>query len=320
MLQQKPTKKQIRSLAYLLSGAFPQSSIRGFIYDCLQEKYIKRDFRPISVMDAFDQMLTFAFAAASYRCYNKKDLIGKKFIDTYNIANRVFSRARFVEAIDTFGLHTLEKPPKSYVVQISKTNSGSCLDKDIVLVQYPLKNHKPFAFYLKRPQLLNTIFNAETLMQLLQAMKYAGLWDVTGENIWVNTKTNKVTYIDFEPKNDILPHEIFNKSAYRCRLNTCYLMLEFLKRFATGTVQRAAVCDFMIKNPDIDLDWYRKECLKSHKTYFNTGFEFEEKLTSSSRTTIALGPLGRLMYYYDPMSNLCVALRKQVRDQISNTY
>jgi len=314
ILRQVPTKKQLKALLDLLVGAFPQVALRGFLYDCLVEKYAHNDFNPATVEDAFNQMLDFACEASSFRCYNRKDLAGKKFIDTYNIANRVFHRARFVEAIEKFHLDRLEKPPQSYVIRLNSHRPHSCIDKDVVLVQYPLQSHKPFKFYLKRPSILNVIFDKETFAQLLKAMKYAGLWDITGENIQVNTKTNKVTYIDFEPKNDILPHEIFNKCDKKRKLNLCYLMFEFLKRFAEGTIQREAVCEFILSNHEIDLTWYQRYNLKKHAAlYRNVNFEFKKKLAATHRHTVTQGPLGKLLYYFDPTSDSCAFLRKEVK-------
>lgn len=316
ILQQKASKKQIGGIINLLAGAFPQGPLRGFLYDCLIEKYRNRDFSPKTVAQAFDQMLDFASLTASYRCYNKKQLIGKKFIDTYNIANRVFARARFVEAIDKFGLDKLEKPPQSYLISVNPQKIHSCIDKDVVLVQYPLENHRPFKFYLERPKLLNIIFTQKVFGQLLQAMAYAGLWDINGENIQVNIHTHKVTYIDFEPNNEILPYEIFNKSERRRRINLCYLMLEFIKRFKVGTPQRKAVDEFMRNNKEIDFNWYMQEDHKKNEVYLKSGFEFTNKLTQSSKFVIPLGPLGQLLYYDDPTRDKLGNLRKRVLDVI----
>ena len=316
ILMRLPSKKQIKELIHIVTGAFPQSALRGFIYDCLIKKYGHNGFAFQSIKDAFNQMLDFSSYAASYRCYNKKDLLSTAFIDTYNIANRVFYRVRFVEAIDKFQLDRLERPPKSYVINVSSKRRRSCMDKDVVLVQYPLQNHRPFKFYLKRPMLLNKIFDKKSFGQLLRAMKYAGLWDITGENIYVNTKTKRITYIDFEPKNDILPHEIFNKSEEKRKLNLCYLMFEFLKRFPVGTAQRESVLEFIQDNKEIDLSWYAKVCREKGVKSFDSGFEFVDILIQSYGGSVKQSALGELLYYAEPMSDARADLRKEVVDRL----
>jgi len=321
ILDQKPTKKQIKKLIYLLAGAFPQVPIRSFIAECLIEKYLTAatDFTPQSIEAAFNEFLTLACKINYHRCFRKGDLIDKKFINTYNAANRLFFRNRFEEAIDIFGLDKLEKPPNAYIVQVNNKKLYSCSDRDVVLVQECLDNHRPFIYYLERPDLLDQVFTEEVMMQILVAMEYAGLWDITGKNIHINKTTKKITYIDFEQKNDTLPTEIFNKSETKRRLNSCYLMLEFLKRFPAGTLQRKVIDEFIAKKGDyIDFAWYREQAKERDYIDYGVNFAFSHKLSKASNMKVSPGPLGKLLYFADPMSDKLVSLRKQVSDMLTD--
>ena len=308
ILEKSMSKARVKEIITQVAGALPQAILRGFVYSLLEKKFLldTYDYTQKTVESLFEEVLDYTFYLVDQRCYKKSDLEGKSFVNSYNIANRVFSCKRFEEAIDTFGLDKLEKPPRSYIMNVSDTSPDSCADKDVVLLQEIIQENVPFSVFLENRELLNQVFTYDAVKQLLKAMKYAGLWDVTGDNIQVNRKTKKITYIDFEPKNDILPDQWFNNSEYKRRMNLGYLMLQFTKRFEPGTPQRAAVDSFINENCDIDIAWYNREFNKKMSKYKfnNRGWAMPESL------------LGKLLRYDDCENqqalSLCATLGKKL--------
>jgi len=301
----KPSSQAyIKEIMNLVAGALPQAILRGFVYSTLEQKFLTNTYNVAdkTVEDVFSDILEYTFYLVGERCYKRGDLEKRKFVDSYNIANRVLSCKRFEEAIELFKLDKLAKPPKTYIVNLNPDNPDSCVDKDVVLVQEILEENLPFRVFLQDKKLLNAIFTYDAVKQLLKAMKYAGLWDITGENIRISKRTGKITYIDFEPKNDILPDEWFNKSERKRKMNLGYLMLQFTKRFEPGTPQRAAVENFVQNSNDIDLDWYNREYKKqlSRHKFQQRGWSMEE------------GLLCTLLRYKDDNCEQVLALRRAI--------
>lgn len=298
-LHQTPSAKQAKEILRMVAGAMPQSIIRGIVKDELLDKYVKIDSRikNKTVEEIFDEFLDYAFEIVSTRCFNKSDLANETFVDTYNIANRLFHYSRFAEAIDTFTLDQLEKPPVSYMLQVNPKDPCCCADKNVVLVQAMLKGYKPLGYYLKHKTELNEIFTQKAVTQLLQALKYAGLWDINGENVLVNPYNKKITYVDFEYKTDTRMNEIFNRSEEKRKENLCYMVCHFLDRFGPRSKQRNAIIAFIHKNEDIDLKRYIKDRKKNGK---RKSMPAPESL------------LGKLLYFDDLNSENCLELRKAV--------
>ena len=317
-LKSVPNQGQIKNLIYVVAGALPQSILRGLVYNCLVERYIKGDycFGSKSVGQLFDEFLDYTFEVVRSRCYRKSDLVDQKCIDTFSCACRMFHYLRFCEAIEMLGLYRLEKPPKTYILNVNDKDPNCYADKNVVVLQEVLRDHKRFEFYLKRPDILDKVFDGEVILQLLTAMQYAGLWDITGENIYVNTKNNKVTYIDFEPKNDSRPEELFNNSEEKLRFNLCYLVLEFIKRFPDGTDQRKVVDKFIKDNKQINIDWYIKK-FNERLLLDNKDIPREILVAMKKRLFLEASPLGNLLYYSDPKGEKREYLRKQVVDLLN---
>jgi len=319
LLESRPTKKQRLKLLSMVAGAFPQSTVRGVVFEFLHQRYRKniRKVKEKTIRELFEEFLDYAFYVVGFRCYRRDELEGKKFVETHNIANRVFCRARFEEAIDKFNLHRLEKPPKSYMIHLNQKDSAVFSDRNVVLVQYALEEHEPFETYLKNRKLLNKVFTREVMLQLLTAMKYAGLWDITGKNIHVNKKNNKITYIDFEPKNDVMLDELFNKSETKLRINLCYLMTEFTKRFPLGTEQRTAVEQFMKDNKEIDLEWYFEETARRTRLLKEKNGRKNKFLSTGANCLRGPSLLGKLVYYDNPLDEECDKLRQGIFEALA---
>ena len=139
--------------------------------------------------------------------YKKADIEGKQIGDSYGTAARIFHCQRFAEAIDTFNLNRLEKPPVSYILNLNEYAPDSCKDEDLIFLQKKLEEHEPLEAYFESYEHLDTVLDKQALTQLLLAAKYAGVWDFSGSNIFVNKKTNQITMIDFEPYRDATKSE-----------------------------------------------------------------------------------------------------------------
>lgn len=299
-LHTKPSGRQLKEFAYMIAGAMPQTWLGGTVKANLDETFLKKGniFKPETLQEALDTFLDYSFQVVARRCCKKSELAHNRFIETYNIASRVFHRNRFQEAIEKFKLDTLEIPPASYIINVNPKEPNSFVDRNVVLVQKILKGYKPLDFYVKNKDKLDEVFTQEALTQLLRALKYAGVWDISGKNILANPNSKKLTYVDFEHNRDIEPDELFNASNERRKNNLCRLVLELLRRFVGANSQRATVFTFIQNNKEIDLNAYIKRASSRSK-----GLKNGPPIKSL---------LGRLLYFDDYKSDKCAKLRKAI--------
>jgi len=297
-LNQKPSPDQLQGLCKMVCGVFPHSTIRFYLYEALLEKYFQEDsaFRPQTFQKAFDMLVSAAYKMVPDLCYRKCDIFGHRIGDSYTAASRVFHSCRFAQAIDGSGLHRLEKPPTCYICSINDERPESCEDKDILFVQRMLDNHEPLKYYLDNTsEGLDAIFDQETTLQFLAAAKYAGIWDITEDNIFINCSTGKVTFIDFEHAHDTTEQELFNVSRKRRIKNLCDVIARCLRLFPQDSIQERAILQFVAQDEDIDMDMVQREA-------------------PMAAVGIQMSPLGRLMGYDDFMGEdeQCVHLRGAV--------
>jgi len=257
LLFAQPNKAQLKELAYQVSGAMAQKNLAGVAEYNIQDKYINnKNYRPDNLKEAFEQFLDAAFEAIESLCYKKKNLLNKPFLDTYNTASRMFHMYRFNEAIDKFNLVRLQKPPKSYLVNLNKNKQNSCADKDVVFVQEILQNCKSIEFFMQNnPHKIEEIFTYTAMCQLLKALSYAGLWDINCDNIFVNIKNNKILYMDFEHDRRVSHKELFNGTQEKVTRCLHKLLIGFVGLFKTFPRQLRAISHFVDEN-NIDLNTY----------------------------------------------------------------
>jgi len=308
-LQEKPTRNQLRKLAYMVCGSLAHFGLSGRA-DCrIEETFLNNlDYCPKTIQQALSDFLDCAFDAIQSFCYQKSDLVGKAFADTYNVASRVFHMARFNEAIDVFRLDRLARPPMGYIVHVNPQKPYSCSDRDVVFVQQMVKDFKTVQFYISSDKKqvydqLFQVFDDEAIRQLCKAIQYSGLWDINGDNILINEKTKKIMYIDFEHNRDVTPNQLFNGSKEKVQNNVCEAIVGLLKLFRSFRAQKLAIHAF-VKENDIDLESYVQAPLvnigKTTKRYNN------------------FSPLGWLLCYEDTSSQRCQKLKQVVCQQLKN--
>jgi len=304
-LQKCPNKKQLQELIYQLCGALAQKSLSGIAEHRLYQEFLrKKNFGTKNFYQACDLFLDKIYDTIAPLCYTKEKFNKKSFADTYNTASRVFHLARFNEAINTFNLDKLQKAPSAYIINLNPGKPDSCSDKDIVVVQKLLKNCKSTEYYMKsRPEIMDEIFTKETLYQLLQAIEYSGLWDINGDNIFINMQNKKIIYMDYEHARMIAPNESFNQSVQKVKDGFCQALLGFMRLFKRFPRQYNIITSF-IKEYNIDVDTYiKKQSLRGRK---------------SSRNFDAFSPLGCLLCYQDVNNNTCKKLKKIVYERLNN--
>jgi len=252
LLKKKPTKSQVRVLIALVVGALPREELMQIVEPILVDTFFKIDtFKPKTIEETFKVLVDYAFRILKEICYDNKILMSKKCIDTYQTASRFFHQQRFNEAIDLFNLNALEHAPETYVINISSgpRHRLSCSDEYVVLAQKAVPDYyKPLDFYTKGPQdLLDAVFSREAFLQLLQGLKYAGCNDINGKNVYVNSKTKKITYIDFEQYGFTEKTELFNKKEGIRRRNLYGVLIGFFKQFKATARQAYYLHSFIQK-------------------------------------------------------------------------
>jgi len=247
----KPTKLQLKKLACMVAGAIVHDYIKPFVYFAIQKKYLslRSSFAPKTIDEACNEFVEYCFEIVKERCYERADFVNKKFIDTYNIASRMFYRERFAEAIDKFNLDALEKPPLSYILNIGSEDPYSCEDKNTILIQFSLKNHKSLEYYVMNdPAMIDEVFTRKAINQLLQAFEYSGLWDMYVKNIFINVETKKITYIDFEYNHDVKQNQLFNKDEIQRKSSFLYAIYLGRRMFSKFPRQKAIIENFIDKH------------------------------------------------------------------------
>jgi len=304
-LNQKPTRGQLKQLAYMVCGALAHYELSGTAEYDLYEKFLNNlNYNPKTIEQALNEFLDSVFESIEPFCYKKSDVEGKMFADTYNVASRVFHMARFNEAIDVLGLDRLEKPPAGYILNVNPKKPNSCSDRDVVFVQRLLKDFKPLNFYMKskmkyhRDEILYFIVDDEAISQLCKAIWYSGLWDINGDNILINEKTEKIMYIDFEHNRDVIPCQLFNGSKKKVNMNFCEAILGFLRLFSGFSEQTEAIYKF-VKENNFDLEFYRKEAFSRVHRRKKAGYK-------------NFSPLGWMVCYEDTSNEICERLKKVV--------
>jgi len=309
-LQQKPTREQLKQVSCMVCGALAYFELSGIAEYALYEKFLNDlSYDPKTIEQALHEFLDCAFESLEPFCYKKSDIADKTFADTYNVASRVFHMARFNEAIDKFGLNRLEKPPVGYVVNVNPNKPYSYSDKDVVFVQRLLKDFKSVNFYMKsnlkhhKDEILYFTVDREAILQLCKAIQYSGLWDINGDNIFINEKTKKIMYIDFEHNRDVTPCQLFNGDKEKVNKNFCEAVLGLLRLFGSFNLQKEAVYTF-VKENNFDLEFYKKEAYnrvaRRKKGYNN------------------FSPLGWLLCYEDTSSEKCERLKQLVYTKLKN--
>lgn len=304
-LQQAPTRKQLCQLAYMVCGALAYYQLAGVAeYQIYEKLFADVGFQPKTIKQAFDIFLDYAFEAIEPLCYKKSDIAGKMFSDTYNVASRVFHMARFNEAIDRFGLNHLKKPPPGYIIHVNSKKLHSCADKDVVFLQQVIQHSKPIDFYMKHNRAkIYEVFDEKTILQFCRAIAYSGLWDINGDNILIDERSWKVTYIDFEHNRDVTPEQLFNANEKKVQRNICEAMTGLLRLFRDFESQTKAIYYFIEKN-NIDLHTYIKESKQVYKR---------------RRNYKSFSPLGWLLCYKNIEDEACQKYKHQVYEMLKRS-
>ncbi|MFC1843043.1 hypothetical protein ACFLYU_05290 [Candidatus Dependentiae bacterium] len=305
VLYSRPTKAQLKELAYQVCGALALEGLAGRAEYQLVKRFLKnKSYKPESAKQAFEDFLYYAFEAIGDQCYKKEDVAGKPFADTYNTASRAFHMARFNQAIKMCNLCNLQEPPQGYLINVNPQNPHSCADKDVVFVQEFLKGCKPVDFYIThKPEVIKKICTPETIQQLCKAIEYSGLWDINGDNIFVNTKNNKIVYMDFEHNRCVSPKDSFNVSSKHLNHNMCEALWGLLRLFGEFRAQKAAVFKF-IQEKNIDISSF-----------------IDERVALFSKVTRRyknLSPLGYALCYDDTNCDMCKKMKYVVAKRLSD--
>ncbi len=254
-LSKRPQGWQLERLVEVVSDAMPARMVRRYVYDRMVETYVKSEiaYTPETLKEAFEEYIDTAFIFANEVGYKKADIDGKKIGDSYGTAGRMFHCQRFAEAIDKFNLDRLEKPPVSYVLNLNEHALDSCKDEDLIFLQKKLDNHEPLKTYFESQERLDTVLDKQAVTQLLLAAKYAGVWDFSGSNIFVNKETNQITMIDFEHYRDATKNELFGTNKEKLKRNFCIFLFYALDRLPKDCVQKKWLLEFIENDNDITL-------------------------------------------------------------------
>lgn len=145
--------------------------------------------------------------------YGRVDLIDpKKTVPTYQTSSRVFGSMKLQDAkkhhkLDEIGV------VKKYVWSPTK----SCDDESCVVVEQSLKDSTLLKQYSHRE--LDELLTEKRIGQLLLAVKSAGLWNLTSDNIALTKETKKLVVVDTEQPNTMKPSQQFNQDESRYLFN-----------------------------------------------------------------------------------------------------
>lgn len=141
--------------------------------------------------------------------YGRVDLVDTtKMVPTYQTASRSMGAVKLKEAIKKYKLDELE-PIECCLWSPTK----QCNDTQCVVLEKRIAHLKLLKEYSQ--QELATLLTEKKIGQLLLAAKHVGLWNLTDDNIGVNTVTGKLVLFDLEQPNTTKVVQQFNKDEKR---------------------------------------------------------------------------------------------------------
>jgi hypothetical protein len=201
--------------------------------------------------------------------------VWKNSIKTYQTASRFFYYLRLIEAKDTYNLSKVEIP-KTYLVKFNKKKSNE--DGNTFFVQERLSDEEYMPLNIIKDKsilLLGKNKKGDVLAQLLVAIKYAGLWDLSDGNVLVNKKTGSLALIDLEQPNTMKLEQSWNKMTEKDKkdknnlpdryLHSVTSGIQFLYGYSKDKAYIKKLNELVNKHPELKNHWSLRKLLEGKK-------------------------------------------------------
>jgi hypothetical protein len=106
---------------------------------------------------------------------------------TQKLLNQLSLSTDFITPLGTYLYHLPDRPE-------------SCDDRNYIIVQEKLIGYQPVSSLDERKKRL--FFRTVKLEQIYRAIKYANLWDMSEDNLWISADFDKIAYPDGEKPNN----------------------------------------------------------------------------------------------------------------------
>jgi hypothetical protein len=184
-------------------------------------------------------------AANQDKPYGRVDLVDQtRLVPTYQTASRSFGALKLKEAIEKYKLDEV-----AGIESCLWSPNRNCDDEHCVVLEQMVQHVQLLRDYSE--QELETLLTEKKIGQLLLAAKHVGLWNLTKDNIGINTATGKIVLLDLEQPNTTKVAQQCNKDRGRYLHNINSGVQSFYKELPMGSKLRDYVESWARRDPEI---------------------------------------------------------------------